>query len=623
MRFAELWRNLRQRRIIQILIAYLAGGWVALEAIDQLVNNDVFPLLAYRLTLVLFLAGIPAALIIGWYHGEKGVQRVSKTELGLLGLVVAAGLAAVVAVIQASERPTYADEIAAELDPRRLAVLYFDDATAGEDLQYLADGLTEELIDQLSRVPSLSVISRNGAAQFRDSGLPLDSIARLLNAGTIIRGSVEKTEAKLRVQVRLADGGSGEEFQRETFERPTEELLTVQAGLASEVSRLLREWLGEEVRLRERRAGTENVAAWVLVQRAERATKQAEHRLGGDAVEEAVALYHSADSLLAQAEAVDTAWVAPIVLRGWVAYERSWLVHDAHEALRWLDEASSQAQRALARQSKHARALELRGTARYRRWLLGAETDPVRAGALLNAAREDLEAAARLESILASPYATLSHLYYQPGAHQDVTSAVLAARRAYEQDAYLRAADGVLWRLYSGSYDLENYAQAKRWCELGHRRFPDEFRFMECQLWLLTMEASEPDVEQAWNLLREMEELVPEPQKEYYLRGARMVVGGVIARAGLERDHSDLLDSARRVMERARAGPEVDPEQELLSIEAIMRVILGDEDVAMDLLKRYEAANPGHFSTSHGSLHWWWRDLQDNPEFQRLRAAGH
>src|SRR5665213_2534966 len=72
------------------------------------------------------------------------------------------------------------------LDPRRIAVMYFEDDSKGHDLGYIADGLTEALIARLSAVSGLDVVSANGAALFRDGGVAPDSIARALNAGTLV-----------------------------------------------------------------------------------------------------------------------------------------------------------------------------------------------------------------------------------------------------------------------------------------------------------------------------------------------------------------------------------------------------------------------------------------------------
>ena len=81
------------------------------------------------------------------------------------------------------------------------------------------------------------------------------------------------------------------------------------------------------------------------------------------------------------------------------------------------------------------------------------------------------------------------------------------------------------------------------------------------------------------------------------------------------------MDSARHVLLRARATPEEDPARELEGDEAVIRVILGDQDEAIRLISDYLTVNPGHrkgFATRTG---WWWRDIQGNPKFKALIAG--
>ena len=75
--------------------------------------------------------------------------------------------------------------------PQRIAVLYFKDMSPDKRLGYLADGLTESLIDELDQVSALDVVSAAGVKQFRGSDVPRDSIARALEAGTLVEGRLE------------------------------------------------------------------------------------------------------------------------------------------------------------------------------------------------------------------------------------------------------------------------------------------------------------------------------------------------------------------------------------------------------------------------------------------------
>jgi len=193
---------------------------------------------------------------------------------------------------------------------------------------------------------------------------------------------------------------------------------------------------------------------------------------------------------------------------------------------------------------------------------------------------------------------------------------VLAARRAYEEDAYLALADQVLWRLYNGSIDIEQFAQAVRWCDEGERRFPDNYRFTLCKLILMTTPAQAADVDRAWELSARLEEVTPESLLEYEKADGLIQVAGVLARAGLP-------DSARSVLGRAHAmiTTELDPTEFLLLQEAYVLVLLRDYDAAVELLQRYSLANPGHFD-SGSATSWWWRDLQGHPGYQALVGTG-
>jgi hypothetical protein len=207
----------------------------------------------------------------------------------------------------------------------------------------------------------------------------------------------------------------------------------------------------------------------------------------------------------------------------------------------------------------------------------------------------------------------LSHLYYN--TDDGVTSVILAARTAYQEDAYLSVADRVLWRLFIGHYDLAQFPQAQRWCDVGRERFPENFRFAECQLMSMTTGLQQPDIDEAWRFQEELTNLVPEPVREFQSNRARIWVGGALARAGL-------ADSARAVLVASRVGADVDPDFELSWAEAGMRVFVGDYDEAIRLLKLYLSANPaGEPSAVPAEPYWWWRDLESHPEFDVVRAA--
>ena len=191
---------------------------------------------------------------------------------------------------------------------------------------------------------------------------------------------------------------------------------------------------------------------------------------------------------------------------------------------------------------------------------------------------------------------------------------MIAAHRALEEDAYLDAADQVLWRLFLASYDGELHAEARNACEEGVRRFPEDYRFVDCQLWVMTTAARPPDVTAAWRLFARLDTLAPAGLRAYERYQGLTAVGAILGRAGLK-------DSARKVLLRSREGWTTPLGQEVAGREAFARTLIGDYDEALKLLKRYIAGNPEHLFRAGGDLHWWWRPLKDLPGFRTISGA--
>ena len=538
---------------------------------------------------------------------ERGVRRPRRGVWRIASVAVAlAALAAYFAI--RSARGGHETTVGG-LDPRHVAVLYFEDLSAKRDLAYLADGLTDALIGELARVPGLTVVSKNGVAPYRSPDIPRDSIARALDAGTLVQGTVEDVGARYRVTTRLIEGTSGADFRRASFEQPKGNLLAMRDTLAGKVAEFLRERLGEEVRLREERTETSNAAAWAAVQQAERARRDA---VAPGATEVVTAqLYARADSLLAEAEALDGGWVEPIVQRARVAYDRSRIARNPPDVDKALQVALRHAERALRRTPESPDALEIRGRIRFARYARGLEPDAAAAERLLAMARTDLEDATRLNPNQVIAWTVLSRLYYD---EEDLVAANRAARAAYDGDAYLAGADVILDRLYATSYDLELFQPAIDWCDKGRRRFPSDARFVECQLLLLSTKAKDPDVAQAWRLAAEAVQLSPERDRALKRLYEQVWVAAVLGRAGLK-------DSARHVLQRSRGSPDIDPEREISGFQAAVYTMLGDKEAALRLLSEYLVANPRHREGFRKNVHWWWRSLQEEPRFKALIGA--
>jgi eukaryotic-like serine/threonine-protein kinase len=529
-----------------------------------------------------------------------------------LSLVAIAGAAwAGKGALFGANRPNVA-AAAGAFRTQRIAVLYFKDASSDQHLGYLADGLTESLVEQIGAVNALDVISTGGVSQFRGKGAPPDSIARALEAGTLVDGSVSPEGKSVRVTMRLIDGNSGAQFDQASIVSPLGDPLALQGKLSERLALMLRGWLRDEIRLRTLKAGTQNPNAWSLVQQAEKLRKDADSLRQTGNPGEATRKLQSADTVLARAESLDPRWPEPIILRGRIALANERATNDPAEVTRQIDAGLAHANRALALDPRNADALELRGTLDTRPIANGLVSDQRKIDDLLAAAEKDLRAAIAVNPTQAGALYVLSTVQYQKG--NDPIEAHNLAERAYQSDAYLAAAPQILWGLYSSSYDLGQFPDAKTWCDEAKRRFPQQFVAARCQLWIMTTKAVRADPAEAWFRAADQEKAASPQEREYYRREGQIVVAAVLARAGL-------ADSARHVLVRARTDQKVDPRGELIGLEAFVRTMLGDKKEAVDLLQQYLLGHPDHRRGFAKVNAWWWTDLQDDPRFKRLIAS--
>jgi TolB-like protein/tetratricopeptide (TPR) repeat protein len=461
-----------------------------------------------------------------------------------------------------------------------VAVLYFDTDADNPKLQLVANGLTQDLIDQLGQVEGLQVVSASGVRPYRDHPVSLDSIVTALSVGTIVAGTLSGSPERPSLVVRLVDALTGRQLDSKRLEATSGDVLALRNELIQEVTLFLRERLGKEILQKELRAGTRNPEAWIVVGRvADLRQDAATLYAAGDTTASHHAL-DTADSLLGVAQRLDPSWVDPIVLAGWVAADRIELAvgATAPAVRRWAPQGLSYAERALARKPKYPPALELRGYLRSVAWQYSGRPDPND----LVAAERDLRAAAVPENpSQARAWSSLSSVLESRGSFAEAN---LAAQRAYETDAFLAAAPAVMFRLYLTSLMLRRWKETVEWCARGYARFPNDWLFTFCRLSLLYEPSRErPDAAAAWRLVAELERVTAPSERPVLAPRWRMLVAGVLARAGQQ-------DSARRTLNAAKNSAGGDPEMGYY--EAGVHVLLGEHEQAVNLLERYLAYSP-------------------------------
>ncbi len=188
------------------------------------------------------------AAVSPWAEGECPPDGTAKREPGPFPSPIALGISAmlllaliiVVAYRFRSTKNHPSAPTVAALPQRSVAVLPFLDLTDGMKEEEFADGMTEELIDRLSKIPDFRVPAAISSFYFKDKKAPLAEIAKALGVAYVLDGSVRKSGARLRVAARLVRADNGYVIWSETYDRPSVDKLLVQEDIAGEVAKALR-----------------------------------------------------------------------------------------------------------------------------------------------------------------------------------------------------------------------------------------------------------------------------------------------------------------------------------------------------------------------------------------------
>ncbi len=150
------------------------------------------------------------------------------------------------------------------LDQRRIAVLPFANISPDPSDEYFADGMTEELITTMSKISGLKVIARTSVNHFKGSQKGISEIARELQAGSVLEGSVRRAGDRIRVTVQLVDSRSSEHTWAESYDRELTDVLAIQGDISKSVAETLRVKLLSHEDAKMRKKGAVNPEAYAL-----------------------------------------------------------------------------------------------------------------------------------------------------------------------------------------------------------------------------------------------------------------------------------------------------------------------------------------------------------------------
>jgi TolB-like protein len=236
------FNKLRRRKVVQWGLAYAAGAWTLLQVIEYLGETYAWPPAIRQILTPALALGSLLVLVLAWYHGDRGEQKVSRAELAILAaLTVAVGGTVWWYASGLDESVWVADTNVPDTmhrlpaDPASIAVLPFVDMSAGKDQEYFADGMSEELLNLLAQLPKLHVIARTSSFSFKGKEADIATIARTLNVAHVLEGSVRKSGDTVRITVQLIRASDSSHLWSQTYDRQLNDVFKVQDEIARAV----------------------------------------------------------------------------------------------------------------------------------------------------------------------------------------------------------------------------------------------------------------------------------------------------------------------------------------------------------------------------------------------------
>jgi len=271
----EFLARLKQRKLVQWAIAYVAFAFALLQGVDIVAQQFGWPEGVRRGITLALIVGLFVVLVLAWYHGERGAQKVGGTELLIIALLLAIGGALVwrfaavgtlsrtvlTAGTAAQENPTAARPTT--VDDKSVAVLPFVNMSPDQDDAYFADGLSEEIINSLTRVPDLQVAARTSSFAFRDSDKTIPQIAAELHVADVLEGSVRRAGDRLRITVQLIRASDGFDLWSEDYDRSGDDIIAIQEDVAKSIAGAMQTATDPKALAAMQRAGTRSVQAYL------------------------------------------------------------------------------------------------------------------------------------------------------------------------------------------------------------------------------------------------------------------------------------------------------------------------------------------------------------------------
>lgn len=252
--------ELKRRNVLRVAAAYVVTAWLIVQVVETLFPVYGLSDAAVRMVVNVLAIGLVPVLVLSWVFEwtPEGLKRDSEVGAGAPSSAVAAKrldriILAVLAlalgyfgfdkfvldpardveIAESARQEGRSEAIIESYGDASIAVLAFADMSPDKDQEYLSDGIAEEVLHLLAKIPELRVISRSSAFAFKGKDTPIPEIARQLNVGHVLEGSVRKAGDRIRITAQLIEGRSDTHIWSQTYDRTLDDIFAIQDELAA------------------------------------------------------------------------------------------------------------------------------------------------------------------------------------------------------------------------------------------------------------------------------------------------------------------------------------------------------------------------------------------------------
>jgi TolB-like protein len=279
-KISQFWQELKRRKVVRVITVYAAAAFVLLELVDIITEPFGLPDWTLKLVVVLLSIGLLMSIILSWIYDLSPDGRLERTkptqiaqEKGKPGssngwkIVSYASFMVIIAFIVYNVLSTGNKAAASSNLEKSIAVLPFANLSEEKGNEHFADGLVDDLLNRISVIEELKVISRTSSEMYRERGVKsVPEIAGELNVSYILEGSVQRYGDKARIIVQLIDAINDDHIWVENYERDIVDVFKTQSEIAIQIASELNAILTSEQKTHIQESKTQNVKAFELYQ---------------------------------------------------------------------------------------------------------------------------------------------------------------------------------------------------------------------------------------------------------------------------------------------------------------------------------------------------------------------